>query len=192
MNDSAKQFLKTYTQSGVLHEVSKNAQGKIILLHDKTFLKSKYHLSDTFLKQLDKFVSDINKKESLNSSISTQEDREVSTASSSLSTSSDNSIIVSDIFVSDWKVYFTESDVQTFLLVAAEVGPAAMDVALDGVATLVGGPVGTVISVILDIVGAASMTNLCYLVIQATYLNEGVYVGIQWNGPFPNYTEGLW
>lgn len=37
-----------------------------------------------------------------------------------------------------------------------------------------------------------SLSRLCYLVVQANQLRKGVYIGMQWNGPFPNYTDSLW
>lgn len=75
---------------------------------------------------------------------------------------------------------------------AAAIGPEALMLAVDGVLTMLGGPAGAVASVILDIVGIASITNLCYLIIQSAYYGKGIYIGIDWNGPFPNYTQGMW
>ena len=86
---------------------------------------------------------------------------------------------------------FTNSDIFIFLLVAAEAGPYALAAALDAVATLFGGPIGTVIGIILDIIGFATLANFAYLIFQAAWAGEGVYFGIDWT-PWPNYTQGLW
>lgn len=92
------------------------------------------------------------------------------------------------IHVSDWKIYFTQSDVQTFLAGAAAVGPAAIVAALSALGSTVPG-VGTVIGTILGVVAAG---DLCYLVLQAISANKGIYIGVEWNGIIPSYTQGLW
>ena len=98
----------------------------------------------------------------------------------------------SRLHVSNWKVYFTNHDVNKFLFAAASIGPAALMAAIVSLSSMVAGPVGTVISAVLSVLGAASLSRLCYLVIQANTLGKGVYIGVTWNGPFPNYTDGLW
>lgn len=85
-------------------------------------------------------------------------------------------------------MYFTYDDVATYLSAAAAIGPAAVTAALSALASTVG-PVGTVIGGILGYVVSA---DLCYLVIQAGALQKGIYIGVDWNGPFPVYTQGLW
>lgn len=100
-----------------------------------------------------------------------------------------NELVTPYIHVSDWKVYFTHNDVQTFLVGAAHVGPAAITAALTALSTMVSPGVGTVIGLIVGVVGAA---DLCYLVIQSQIRGQGIYIGIEWNGIFPNYTQGYW
>lgn len=92
------------------------------------------------------------------------------------------------IHVSGWKIYLTQSDVQTFLAGAAAVGPAAIIAALSALGSTVPG-VGTVIGAILGVVAAG---DLCYLVLQAISANKGIYIGVEWNGIVPSYTQGLW
>lgn len=101
----------------------------------------------------------------------------------------ESGLIIPYVHVSDWKVYFTYNDVQLFLLAAAQVGPAAMTAALTALSTMVSPGVGTVIGIVVGIVGAA---DLCYLVIQSQFRGQGIYIGIDWNGIFPNYAQGYW
>lgn len=101
----------------------------------------------------------------------------------------ENELITPYVHVSDWKVYFTYYDVQTYLLAAAQIGPAAITAALTALSTMVSPGVGTVIGVVVGIVGAA---DLCYLVIQSQIRGQGIYIGIDWNGIFPNYAQGYW
>lgn len=56
---------------------------------------------------------------------------------------------------------------------------------------VLGVPVVTVIGVVLDFVGVATLSNFCYLVFQTNYLNKDVHIGIHWNGSSPNYTQRL-
>ncbi|XBX04681.1 hypothetical protein QMP26_30135 [Enterocloster clostridioformis] len=92
------------------------------------------------------------------------------------------------LHVEDWKVYFTFEDVGMYLSAAAAIGPAAITAALSAMATTLG-PVGTAIGAIVGYVVSA---DLCYLVLQAGALGKGIYIGLDWNGPFPSYTQGLW
>ncbi|WP_155973131.1 hypothetical protein [Paenibacillus sp. Leaf72] len=43
------------------------------------------------------------------------------------------------------------------------------------------------------IIGIGTLTNLCYLIIQAKVNKKnGVYIGLNWDGFFPNYSQGTW
>lgn len=97
-------------------------------------------------------------------------------------------IILTRVHVSDWKIYLTQGDVQTFLAGAAAVGPAAIVAALSALGSTVPG-VGTVVGAILGVVAAG---DLCYLVLQAISANKGIYIGVEWNGVVPSYVQGLW
>ena len=92
------------------------------------------------------------------------------------------------IQVEGWKIKFTQADVQTFLAGAAAVGPAAIIAALSGLGSVVPG-IGNVLGGILGVVSAV---DLCVLVSRAILQNKGIYIGIEWNGPIPHYTQGLW
>lgn len=93
------------------------------------------------------------------------------------------------LHVEDWKVYFTYDDVAMYLSAAAAIGPAAITAALSALATTAAPGVGTVIGAIVGYVVSA---DLCYLVIQAGIKHQGIYIGLDWNGVFPNYTQGTW
>ena len=95
------------------------------------------------------------------------------------------------LHVKNWKIYFTYNDIVSFLLAAAQVGPAALAAALVGISSILG-TAGPVISTIMSILGVASLSNLYYLIIQANVKKRGIYIGIDWSNGFPNYTQGLW
>lgn len=48
---------------------------------------------------------------------------------------------------------------------------------------------GSVVGTIVGIVGGGT---LCYHVLQAAARRQGLYVGVDWNGPFPIPTLGNW
>lgn len=92
------------------------------------------------------------------------------------------------LHVSDWKIYFDNADVHAFLLAAAQAGPAAIMAALSALGSVYPG-VGTVVGAIVGLFGGAT---IIYWVFQAVALNKGLYIGIDWNGVFPNPAIGLW
>jgi len=104
----------------------------------------------------------------------------------------DDTFIMTRVFVEDGKVWFDNGDIHAFLLAAATVGPEALYAAIVGLGTLLGGVVGTTITAILGALGAASLTYLCYLIIQAAANGQGIYIGIEMNGVFPNIVSGTW
>lgn len=42
------------------------------------------------------------------------------------------------------------------------------------------------------ILGVVAAGDLCYLVLQAISANKGIYIGVEWSGIIPSYTQGLW
>lgn len=62
------------------------------------------------------------------------------------------------------------------LYAAASVGEAAMAAALAAVSTAISGPVGTVITGILAVIAAPSLTELCGRVIWAVATQQGIYI----------------
>ena len=89
-------------------------------------------------------------------------------------------------------IYFTYDDVLNFLYGAALAGPWAIAAAITAVASIMGGPIGTVIGIIVSIIGGATIANLAYLILQAVSQYQGIYFGITWNWIWPNWTEGTW
>lgn len=92
------------------------------------------------------------------------------------------------IHVSNWKVYFTNGDVHATLFAAAQVGPAAIVAALSALGSVYPG-VGTVIGAAVGVIGGGTIV---YWVFQAVCLGKGLYIGVDWNGPFPNPAIGTW
>lgn len=95
------------------------------------------------------------------------------------------------VFMSGTVIYFSYSEVGGLLLTAATAGPIALGAAITGIGMLIGGPIGAAIAFALSVMGAASLVNLAYLILQSAVLHRGVYFGVEFN-PFPNYTQGLW
>lgn len=93
------------------------------------------------------------------------------------------------VHVSNWKVYFTYEEVMASFFAAAQVGPAAIVAALASLGTAIGGPVGAAIG---TIVGYISGADFLYLVLRAATLKKGIYIGLDWDGPYPVPTQGTW
>lgn len=92
------------------------------------------------------------------------------------------------LHVSNWKIYFTYGEVCTLLWQAALAGPAAITAAL----TALGSVYPVVGNIIGAIIGAIGATTICYVVLQAVANKQGIYIGIDWNGAFPNPAFGYW
>lgn len=92
------------------------------------------------------------------------------------------------VHVDNWKIYFTNDDVKGLLLSAAQAGPAAMVAAFTALGSVYPG-VGNMVGSIVGLFGGAA---IAYWVVQAATLNEGLYIGIDWNGPYPNPVVGTW
>ncbi len=97
-----------------------------------------------------------------------------------------------DLSTSGTVIYFTYDDVLNFLYGAAIAGPWAIMAAVTAVASIMGGPVGFVIGVIVSIIGGTTIANLAYLILQAVSRHQGIYFGITWNWIWPNWTQGTW
>lgn len=104
----------------------------------------------------------------------------------------DENIAQSKIFVEDGKVWFTYDDVMSFLFAAATVGPEALYAAIVALGSVSLGPVGTAIAAIVGVIGAPSLASFCYQIIQAVANQQGVYIGVEMNGIFPNIVSGTW
>lgn len=193
LDDRTENFLKEFTTSGIMEELSVDNVGNMILLNDNVnYLKNKYNISVEFLKLLNAVIDDANAK-GLTKGLTSENLGSFPTPGITGITKEFPGDTVSPMVeVKDWKVYFTLDEVKMYFFAAASTGPVALAAALDSVAFLLGGPVSATIAIVLSIIGAATLVNLCYLITQAVVLKKGIYIGITWNGAFPNYTQGTW
>lgn len=88
-------------------------------------------------------------------------------------------------------IYFNYEDVVQTLNWAASVGPAAMYGVLVGISSGLG-PAGTIAGSVLGVIGLPSLAGFCYVVLQAVANRQGVYLGLTFNGAFPNIQFGYW
>ncbi|MFE6170313.1 hypothetical protein ACFVP8_20900 [Viridibacillus arvi] len=92
---------------------------------------------------------------------------------------------------STWvKLTLSNDDVKMYLFAAASIGPTAMYAAVVGLGSIIG-PAGTVFTAVIGLLGAASLTNLCYLSIQAVAKGKGLYFEVGMDGFWPYITQGL-
>ncbi|MDK6804521.1 hypothetical protein [Aerococcus sp. UMB7834] len=107
-----------------------------------------------------------------------------------MTSNGDTSIVTPYLHVSDWKVYFTYDDLVMYVSSAAQIGPQAIVAALAGLGSVVATPgVGTVIG---TAIGLFSAGTIAYQVTQALANQQGWYIGVTWNGAFPNPDSGTW
>lgn len=107
-----------------------------------------------------------------------------------ISWDNETSNIQSRMYVKGSKVYFTHADVVSALYSAALIGPSAIYAALVGLGTISLGPVGTAIAAAVGVLGFPSLAGFTYQVIQAASNGQGVYLGVEMNGIFPNIVSG--
>lgn len=109
---------------------------------------------------------------------------ELLVANKSFTTNQSNeNYIKPQVYVKDWKIHFSAIEVQDYFLAAAQIGPAAIVLALTALGSVVPG-VGTVVGIL----GAGA---IAYTVTQALAQHRGMYIGITWNGIFPNPDMGV-
>lgn len=107
-----------------------------------------------------------------------------------ISWDNETSNIQSRMYVKGSKVYFTHADVVSALYSAALIGPSAIYAAIVGLGTISLGPVGTAIAAAVGVLGFPSLAGFTYQVIQAASNGQGVYLGVEMNGIFPNIVSG--
>lgn len=89
-------------------------------------------------------------------------------------------------------IYFTYDDVVTLFSAAVIAGPEAVYAALVALGSVSLGPVGTAVAAVIGIIGAPTLASFCYQVTQALANQQGVYIGVETNGGFPNIVCGTW
>ena len=154
-----------------------DAKGNLILTKSIDELKNEYGFDEVFISRLSAV---------LNSDLS----RQISKSFNETSSISKESLkpALRRIHVKNWKVYFTYDDVMATLFAAAQVGPAAITAALTALGSAYPG-VGTVLGAALGLFGGGTRV---YWVLQAAANKQGLYIGIDWNGSFPNPAIGTW
>jgi hypothetical protein len=100
--------------------------------------------------------------------------------------------VTPQLYLNGTVLYLTFSDMTGLLFTAATMGPVALAIAIDGVATIFGGPIGTAVGVIMLLISGPSLVSLAKRIIAAHALHEGIYFGVEWNWIIPFYTDGLW
>lgn len=144
--------------------------GKLYLTLEINELKNKFQLDEQFIQKL----NDI-----LQYSISNNNLQSYSIGSN---------LELRRVFAKNWKIYFSYEEVESLFVAAANAGPAAMTATFAAIGIMY--PVfGSVVGTIVGIVGGGT---LCYHVLQAAARRQGLYVGVDWNGPFPIPTLGNW
>lgn len=88
------------------------------------------------------------------------------------------------------KVWFHHQDVVATLYGAAVAGPAAVYAALTSLGTFTTGPVGGAVIAALGIIGLPGLNDFVYQILQASANGQGVYIGAEMNGAFPNIVSG--
>lgn len=103
-------------------------------------------------------------------------------------------VVTPKVHVSNGALYISHEDlisgIATGVGVAAAIGPAALQAALISLGTLLGGPVGTVITTVIAIAGAPSMIELAGRITFALATGQGVYVKPVFS--YPPLELGYW
>ena len=109
-----------------------------------------------------------------------------------LSGKTSDNMITPMMHVSGGKIWFTYSDIVGTLTSAAMIGPAAVYAAFVGLGSISLGPVGTAITAAVGVLGFPSLAGFTYSILQASINRQGVYMGVEMNGVFPNIVSGTW
>ncbi len=158
--------------------------GKLFLNVDENILVDEYDFTQSDLLRLEKMYSFAEENIISNNDVI----ESINNLSLTDGTNLNGTKITPMVHVSNWKIYFTYDDVMGSLFAAAQIGPAAIIAALSAVGSAVPGA-GTVVGAVIGLIGAST---IIYFVFQAAALEKGLYIGIDWNGPFPNPAIGLW
>lgn len=157
----------------IYSEFHLNENNELVLLKSASDLKSEYGLNNQDIEKISEMISFQKENSKIKQS----------------SESQDN-MISPMLHVSDWKVYFTNNDLKMYLSSAVQAGAPAVVAALAALGTTVATPgVGTVIGVAIGLYGAST---IMYQVTQALANGQGWYLGVSWNGIFPNPDSGTW
>lgn len=106
----------------------------------------------------------------------------------------DDAVISPAAHVESGKLYISNFDLQSgafaAVATAATAGPAALKAAFITASSVIGGPVGTVISTIMAAIGGPGLIDIAGHITTALVTGEGVYIGVQARYPFVDV--GYW
>ncbi len=94
----------------------------------------------------------------------------------------DETTVQPQVYVEDWKIYFTTDEVRMYLGSAIQAGAPAVIASIASLGSTVPG-IGTVIGAAA---GLWAGSEILYHATQALANEQGFYIGITWNGAFPN------
>jgi hypothetical protein len=179
----AIQFNKKVITSGLLKDFSFDKNGHLVLTSPLSSIKSKYQLSDNEVKMLNATLA-FSKEHSTGTGITG------TTGPTGSVSVKGQSTISPQLFVSGTVLYFSNSDVENWLVPAVMMGGAtALAFELDFLATCFGGPIATVIGIV---VGMFSLSALVYVIAQAHGTGQGIRFGVSWNYGWPNPVCECW
>ncbi|OOL81257.1 hypothetical protein BWX42_05525 [Dolosigranulum pigrum] len=92
------------------------------------------------------------------------------------------------LHVEDWKIYLTNEDVKMYLSAAIQAGAPAVIAAVTSLGSVVPG-IGSIIAAFTSVVSAG---NIIYVATQALANGQGMVMGVDWNGSFPNPVVDTW
>ncbi len=144
--------------------------GKLYLTLEINELKNKFQLDEQFIQKL----NDI-----LQYSISNNNLQSYSIGSN---------LELRRVFAKNWKIYFSYEEVESLFVAAANAGPAAMTATFAAIGIMYPG-FGSILGTAVGLWGGAA---ICYWVLQAAARRQGLYIGVDWNGPFPIPAIGTW
>lgn len=177
----ANQTLGFLSQKGIRGEFSV-VNGALTLKDPLPTIRAKYSLTAAQVKTIQSILAADRQRVAAGTTSTT----------GTVSTNASSGAVSPNVFANGTVIYFTFSDTGGLLLTAAAAGPWAILAALDRIASLFGGPVGTIIGLVLSVVSFGTLAQFGYAVLQAYSKHEGVYIGITWNWFWPNPVQGTW
>ena len=164
--------LRGLIDKGVLNEFSFNDKEELVLKIEKETITLKYNLNNEEKVLLDQIIKNV---QYLN-------------AGNPNNSATDNASGHEKIFIKNWKIYFNHGETVSLLASAAAAGPAALYVAFVGLSSMIGGPIGTVISLL----GGLSLAQAASYISKACATGKGYYIGLDMSGFIPGITQGIW
>lgn len=185
-NLSAEDLVFLNKMTSIFHEFSSDDNGKLVLDISTNTLMNDYNFTENEIHTLQIIL----KKAQQSSYILTP--KYTSFMSPPRGLPENFQAITANSRWGEAEVYFTHDEVMAFLFAAAQLGPSALKIALFTLSTILGGPVGAALAVMLVFIGFPGLESIAYAVLQAAVNKQGVYIKFHMNGPFPNISSGTW